>query len=69
MRCMYEWSLDLVFTSAHFGARPERAAWQGGVFSCSGSSPDYPAARRVDRLRHGDGPLRRELPAPHGPVR
>lgn len=41
-RRMDEWGLDLVFTSAHFGARPEHAAWQGGVFSRSGSSPDYP---------------------------
>ena len=37
-----EWGVDLVFTSAHFGARPEHAAWQGRVFSRSGSSPDYP---------------------------
>lgn len=43
MRRMDEWGLDLVFTSAHFGARPEHAEWQGGVFSRSGSSPDYPA--------------------------
>lgn len=40
---MDEWGLDLVFTSAHFGARPEHATWQGKVFSRSGSSPDYPA--------------------------
>lgn len=43
MRRMDEWGLDLVFTSARFGARPEHATWQGKVFSRSGSSPDYPA--------------------------
>ncbi|OUN43766.1 phage minor capsid protein [Enorma massiliensis] len=42
MRRMDEWGVDLVFTSAHFGARPSHAAWQGKVFSRSGSSPDYP---------------------------
>ena len=42
MRRMDEWGLDLVFTSAHFGARPEHAVWQGKVFSRSGSSDRYP---------------------------
>ena len=42
MRRMDEWGCDLVFTSAHFGARPTHAVWQGRVFSRSGSSPDYP---------------------------
>lgn len=42
MRRMDEWGCDLVFTSAHFGARPEHEPWQGKVFSRSGSSPDYP---------------------------
>lgn len=42
MRRMDEWGLDLVFTSAHYGARPEHAVWQGGVFSRSGSDPRYP---------------------------
>ena len=42
MRRMDEWGVDLVFTSAHFGARPTHAAWQGRVFSRSGTSPDYP---------------------------
>lgn len=42
MRRMDEWGVDLVFTSAHFGARPTHAVWQGKVFSRSGSSPDYP---------------------------
>lgn len=42
MRRMDEWGVDLVFTSAHFGARPTHAVWQGKVFSRSGSSPDHP---------------------------
>lgn len=42
MRRCDEWGVDLVFTSAHFGARPSHAAWQGKVYSRSGSSPDYP---------------------------
>lgn len=42
MRRCDEWGVDLVFTSAHFGARPAHAVWQGRVFSRSGSSPDYP---------------------------
>lgn len=42
MRRCDEWGVDLVFTSAHFGARPTHAVWQGKVFSRSGSSPDYP---------------------------
>lgn len=42
MRRMDEWGCDLVFTSAHYGARPTHAVWQGRVFSRSGSSPDYP---------------------------
>lgn len=41
-RRMDEWGCDLVFTSAHFGARPEHEPWQGKVFSRSGSSPGYP---------------------------
>lgn len=42
MRRCDEWGVDLVFTSAHYGARPTHAVWQGKVFSRSGSSPDYP---------------------------
>ena len=33
---------DLVETSAHIGARPSHEAWQGKVFSLSGSSNKYP---------------------------
>lgn len=34
---------DLVETTAHHGARPTHAVWQGLVFSWSGSHPDYPS--------------------------
>ena len=34
---------DLVLTSAHGGARPSHAVWQGQIFSRSGTSPEYPA--------------------------
>ena len=34
---------DLVRTSAHMGARPSHAVWQGQVFSISGTSEKYPA--------------------------
>lgn len=33
---MDEYGLDLVMVSAHFGARPSHAAWQGRVYSRSG---------------------------------
>lgn len=42
MRRMDEWGADLVYTSAHFGARPSHAVWQGKVFSRSGKSRRYP---------------------------
>jgi hypothetical protein len=34
--------VDLVQTSAHIGARPSHAEWQGKVFSRSGASGKYP---------------------------
>jgi len=37
-----EMGQDLVATSAHAGARPTHAIWQGKVFSRSGSSRKYP---------------------------
>lgn len=40
---MDEWGADLVFTSAHYGARPSHAVWQGRVFSRSGTSKAYPS--------------------------
>lgn len=37
-----EVGLDLVEVTSHMGARPTHAAWQGGVYSRSGSSAKYP---------------------------
>lgn len=37
-----EAGLDLVEVTSHMGARPSHAAWQGGVYSRSGSSVKYP---------------------------
>jgi len=39
---MKELGTDLVETTAHHGARPEHAAWQGKWFSLSGMSDKYP---------------------------
>lgn len=36
-----ELDCDLVETSAHIGARPEHEAWQGQIFSRSGTNPKY----------------------------
>lgn len=36
---------DLVETTAHAGARPEHALWQGKIFSRSGKSDQYPSLR------------------------
>lgn len=38
---MREWGHDLVYTSAHYGARPEHRPWQGRVFSRFGRTPGY----------------------------
>lgn len=62
-----ELGCDLVEVSAHSGARPEHAIWQGKIFSRSGTHPKYPDFRastgygRVDGLcgancRHTFGP-------------
>lgn len=37
-----EMGCDLVETSAHAGARPSHARWQGKIFSRSGNHPKYP---------------------------
>jgi hypothetical protein len=37
-----EMKVDLVQTSAHAGARPTHAVWQGRIFSRSGTSDKYP---------------------------
>lgn len=36
-----EYEVDLVEVSAHEGARPEHAAWQGKVYSLHGKTPGY----------------------------
>lgn len=48
-----EMGSDLVETTAHAGARPEHAAWQGKVFSRSGSSHKYPPF--VESTGYGTG--------------
>lgn len=47
-----EFGHDLVMTSSHFGARPEHALWQGGVYSMSGTNHDYPSL--VEATDYGD---------------
>lgn len=42
LRRMDEMETDLVETTAHHGARPSHAAWQGKWFSRSGKSDKYP---------------------------
>lgn len=42
-----EMGCDLVETTAHPGARPSHAEWQGQVFSRSGRSPKYPPFERT----------------------
>lgn len=37
-----EMGADLVEVSAHAGARPSHAQWQGGIYSRSGKSKKYP---------------------------
>lgn len=46
--------LDLVEVSAHAGARPDHAEWQGGIFSRSGNSKKYKSLR--DATGYGTGP-------------
>lgn len=49
-----EMDSDLVETTAHSGARPSHARWQGQVFSRSGKSKKYPDFRRA--TGYGTGP-------------
>lgn len=48
-----EMECDLVETTAHAGARPSHAVWQGKVFSRSGSSNKYPP---FNLTGYGTGP-------------
>jgi|GEM_PF-2023382 len=50
-----EWGCDLVMVSAHFGARPSHAEWQGKVYSRSGRDKRYPSLDEGTGY-HGTGP-------------
>lgn len=50
-----ELGLDLVEVSAHEGARPEHAVWQGGIYSLSGTSTKYPDFRKTTGYGTGAG--------------
>lgn len=46
---------DLVEVSAHIGARPTHAEWQGRVYSLSGNTPSYDNFRDATGYGTGDG--------------
>ena len=46
---------DLVQVTAHGGARPEHAEWQGGVYSISGRHPKYKKLSTATGYGTGDG--------------
>lgn len=46
---------DLVETTAHLGARPSHAVWQGKIFSRSGSTKKYPDFVKSTGYGTGDG--------------
>jgi AraC-like DNA-binding protein len=48
-----EMGCDYVETTAHAGARPSHAVWQGRVFKLHGSEPDYP--NFYDETGYGTG--------------
>lgn len=50
-----EMGCDLVETTAHSGARPSHAEWQGRVFSRSGKSKEYPSFVKATGYGTGDG--------------
>lgn len=50
-----ELGCDLVETTAHAGARPEHAVWQGKIFSRSGKHPKYPDFRTATGYGTGAG--------------
>ena len=54
LRRMDEMGTDLVETTAHHGARPDHAVWQGHWFSRSGANPKYP--RFATATGYGTGP-------------
>lgn len=52
---MDEMGTDLVEVTAHLGARPTHAVWQGGIYSRSGKHPRYPDFVRSTGYGSGDG--------------
>lgn len=50
-----EMDCDLVEVTAHGGARPEHAKWQGRIFSRSGKHPVYPDFRKSTGYGTGEG--------------
>jgi hypothetical protein len=52
---MDEMGCDLVETSAHAGARPSHAVWQGKIFSRSGRHPKYPHFATATGYGTGEG--------------
>lgn len=50
-----ELGLDLVEVSAHAGARPSHAEWQGRIYSLSGKSTKYPDFRSATGYGTGGG--------------
>lgn len=50
-----ELGCDLVEVSAHAGARPEHAVWQGKIYSRSGNNPKYPPFRQSTGYGTGAG--------------
>lgn len=50
-----EMDSDLVEVTAHSGARPDHAKWQGGVYSRSGKSKKYPDFRKSTGYGTGSG--------------
>jgi hypothetical protein len=50
-----EMGVDLVQTTAHAGARPSHALWQGKIFSRSGTNPNYPNFRQATGYGTGAG--------------
>jgi len=54
MKRAEEMECDLVQVTAHQGARPDHAVWQGKIFSISGKHKKYP--KLVDATGYGTGP-------------
>ena len=50
-----EMGCDLVEVTAHLGARPSHALWQGRIFSLSGKDPKYPEFRSSTGYGTGAG--------------